>query len=385
MTPFWSPLPPETSLGLYIHVPFCRRACHYCDFYFTPRASLMEAYVEALQREIALYRPLLDSVCIGTVFIGGGTPSWLPESLWEKVWNTLYSLPTFQPEEITLEANPEDITSERIECWKSWGINRVSVGVQSLSSSVLQTLGRWHIPERAKKAVEVIVKQGIPSWSVDLIFGVPGQSLKEWEEDLNYFVSLRTPHLSLYGLTIEPRTVLFKKLHKKRIAPVEDEEYREMYLLAHQILSAAGYNWYEISNWALSGYECKHNWRYWLRKPYLGLGPSAHSFVPEKRWWNKKPIQLYMEALDKGEWPYEKVESLTRKDKLIETWITQFRTRVGISLSKLEVEKQEVITHLTKWEMQKWLRREDDTLVLTPEGALMMDYMVECVLRYLPD
>lgn len=330
------PLPVGETWGLYVHVPFCRKACHYCDFYFTPRSSLMEAYVEGLLAEMDLYSPWLGAARIETVFFGGGTPSWLPIPMLERIFRRLESFSTFSPHELTLEANPEDITLEKLSAWRTLGITRLSVGVQSFSPAVLRTLGRWHRPGQAQRAVEAVAQAGFASWSVDMIFAVPGQSWETLQADIAFVVEREGPHLSFYGLTLEPRTVLYKKHQQGRFTAVEEETYTMQYEALQAYLRAKGFQWYEVSNWARPGHECQHNWRYWLRRPYLGLGPSAHSYVPEVRWANRASLSGYLQAVERGEFPWEFQEELTAEQVELEVWITGLRTRWGVEWAWVE-------------------------------------------------
>jgi len=290
----------------------------------------MEAYVEALLTEIELYRPLLEATRIETVFFGGGTPSWLPIPLLERIFRRLERLTTFAPQELTLEANPEDLTLEKLGAWRALGITRLSVGIQSFSPAVLRTLGRWHRPGQAQKAIQAVTQMGWTRWSADLLFAVPGQSWQTLQADIDFLVSEGVPHLSFYGLTLEPRTVLYKKYQRGRFPAVDEEAYVEQYEALHAYLKEKGFEWYEVSNWARPGHECQHNWRYWLRRPYLGLGPSAHSYVPEVRWANRANLLSYLEEVERGELPWAFWEALTPEQIELEVWMTGLRTRLGV-------------------------------------------------------
>jgi oxygen-independent coproporphyrinogen-3 oxidase len=328
----------------------------------------MEKYVDALLIEMHLYEPLLSAAPIETVFLGGGTPSWLPEALLERVFNTLRSLSDYKPIEVTLEANPEDITAEKVAFWKGIGITRLSVGVQSFSSKVLATLGRWHRPEHAQKAVATIAKADFSSWSVDLIFGVPGQYTKEIQADLDFLLSLNIPHISTYGLTIEPRTVLYKKFKRGHFKNISDDIFAEQYLFIHSYLESRGFTWYEISNWAREGFESHHNWRYWTRRPYIGLGPSAHSYIPERRWSNVDKLNLYISSLlDQRKLPIAFEETLTPDQISLEKTMTYLRTRIGIP-------KEWIISDKSyKYIDKKMLTERNGRLSLRPQGALLID------------
>lgn len=323
---------PQGPLGLYIHIPFCRKACHYCDFYFTVRASLMPAYVERLCEEIAWWRPWLTYQPIQTAYFGGGTPSWLPPRLLEAIAAKLKALPTFSPVEWTLEVNPEDVSPQNLLFWKQLGITRLSVGVQSLDENVLRTLGRPTTLPETYQALETIAACGWPNWSVDLIFAVPGLTLSLMEKQLSYLTHvLKVPHLSLYGLTIEPRTVLYKKYQSGRFLPVSDDVYAEMYAYVSSYLANQGYKNYEISNWALPGYESKHNLIYWTGRPYIGLGPSAHSYIYPYRWWGIGSIQKYLYSYFSTQ--YE-IEYISPEKLRLEWWLLNLRLSNPIFLQK---------------------------------------------------
>ncbi|MDW8135130.1 MAG: radical SAM family heme chaperone HemW [Bacteroidia bacterium] len=387
MLPDWSSLSALSlqgqTLGLYIHVPFCRKACYYCDFYFTPRASLMEAYTEALLRELHLYRFLLDQAPIETVFLGGGTPSWLPQPLWDKIFRALHALPTFCPVEITIEANPEDITPALVHFWQNWGVTRISVGVQSLQPPLLRTLGRRHSPETALRAIDILADSALPSWNVDMIFAIPGQTLEDLQQDLEIITSKGTPHLSLYGLTIEERTVLYKKQRFRQFVPVDEDTYAEMYSQSHAFLERKGYTWYEISNWARQGHECQHNWRYWLRKPYLGLGPAAHSYIPEVRWHNPPALSHYLQKLlEENTIPASPITPLTPEEVREELWLTRFRTQAGIPTLML-THSQKGQSLFQDWLQRGWIREVSGRYVLSPSGALLSDSLILQVIHTL--
>jgi len=339
----------------------------------------MDSYVEALLLEIELYKPLLTAARIETVFFGGGTPSWLPSPLWEKIWRALSQLPTFSPIEVTLEANPEDISAEKLHFWKDLGITRISVGIQSFSEKVLQRLGRWHVPTQARRATELIAQASFPSWNADLIFAVPEQTTADLAEDLRYLVELGVPHLSLYGLTIEEGTALYKKYKRKIFEPVEDDIYTEQYLFIHDFLEEKGFIWYEISNWAQPGHECQHNWRYWLRRPYLGLGPSAHSYIPEMRWANVRHLPTYILALKEQKLlPWTMQEKLSKQAIWEEMWLTFLRTRAGMSLHVLyQASPESVHLKLSEWRAKGWLLLHEDRIKISKEGALFIDSMAK--------
>ncbi|MCS7162693.1 MAG: radical SAM family heme chaperone HemW [Bacteroidia bacterium] len=372
--------PLKDSLGLYLHIPFCRKACHYCDFYFVARPTLAEAYIEALTQEIALLAPLLTQVPIKTVFLGGGTPSLLPLNLLNRLWRSLEALPTFAPTEVSLEANPEDVNKPKLNGWKALGITRLSLGIQTFSEKFLAVLGRHHSLKESLEALTLIAQDSFYSWNLDLIFGMPEQRLEDFLEDLTQALHYNPPHLSLYGLTIEERTVLHKKLQRGRLRPIEDEVYAEMYLQAYAHLKSQGYEWYEISNWALPGHECAHNWRYWVGQPYVGLGPSAHSYIRPYRWFNSYNLRKYLEKLQRNELPMESFDRLGEREIVIETWLTGFRTRAGLPLEWIERHFPKAYPFIKSWQEKGWVIAQGGALVLSPEGALWSDYILRSLL-----
>ncbi len=368
---------PQGPIGLYIHVPFCRKACHYCDFYFTVRASLMPAYAEALSREIEWWRPWLSYQSIQTVYFGGGTPSWLSPALLERIVAALQALPTFSPVEWTLEVNPEDVSPQTIRFWQGLGITRLSVGVQSLEADVLRTLGRPTTVRQTYQALETLVAYGWKNWSIDLIFAVPGLTLAQMEKQLSYLIqALRVPHLSLYGLTIEPRTVLYKKYQARKFYPASEDDYVEMYTYVTDFLSHHGYIGYEISNWALPGYESRHNLIYWTGGAYIGLGPSAHSYIYPYRWWNHSSIQTYIASSRPA---FYDLEYISPEKFFLEWWLLNLRLSRPISLAKAyrntpsESRFGDFLVQMTD---SGFICMKSDSFFLTTTGRLLVDYLI---------
>ena len=263
--------------GIYVHVPYCRRICPYCDFYRKRAGKVPEEYILALIREIGYEA---DGGVINTVFFGGGTPSLLKPDQLGRILKALYRAYRMVPLEITLEANPEDVTPKNLRAWRSLGINRVSIGVQTFSERGLKVLGRWHTSEEGIRAILNALSYGFTT-NADLIFAYPGQTLREFEDDLLTLVKLGVQHVSAYALEFHERTLFGYYLRKGRFE--EREDLRDFYVLREEVLTGFGYRRYELSNFALPGYESIHNRIYWRREWYRGFGPSASSFIPEER------------------------------------------------------------------------------------------------------
>lgn len=284
---------------LYVHVPFCLRKCIYCDFASVPiDHSFAKSYVEALKKEIRLRGKgdVLDGI-----YIGGGTPTVLPETLLQDLLATIgESFGTNAPAEITVEANPDTVDGERLDLLLESGVNRLSIGVQSLNDIELNVLGRTHSAKRAIDAVADAQSAGFKNISIDLIYGIPGQKLKRWSETLNKAVELGVKHISAYELTVEKGTPLSFAIDKGQLQMPEDDLVADMFFYTIEALSGAGYAHYEISNYAVPGFECRHNLNYWRRGEYTGLGAGAHSFEDGVRFKNTPDIQRYIESVESG-------------------------------------------------------------------------------------
>ncbi len=372
---------PTEPIGVYIHVPFCRKACHYCDFYFSVRQSQMEDYVQALLSEISAWQPWLSAQAVRTVYLGGGTPSWLPPHLLEKILSTLRAHARWQPIEITLEANPEDITRQNLHFWQALGINRLSLGVQSFSDDILHLLGRKASASRTKKAIEEIKQADWANWSVDLIFAVPGQTIQGLEAELRYLSEVvQVPHISLYGLTIEPRTVLYKKYRRRQFEGIDDEIYAEMYLFIHDFLASYGYEHYEISNWAKPGVYGQHNLGYWEGRPYIGLGPSAHSYIFPYRWWNRPDLKFYVSRLGSVQGAGQvEGELIMPEMATLEWFILHFRLSREIPWAVMPLPQKSFSQFRAlaeTWAERGWVRLFAEGMQLLPLGWLWLDTLL---------
>ncbi|MGA0434346.1 MAG: radical SAM family heme chaperone HemW [Flavobacteriales bacterium] len=324
--------------GIYIHIPFCRTACHYCDFHFSTNHSTMNAMEDALLREIDLHLndDSTGDLDVSSIYFGGGTPSVFPSLGIKKI------VDRFQPylrncKEITLEANPEDITAEKLKQWQDLGISRLSIGIQSFDQSRLDWMNRKHSAREAEQAVLLAEKAGFQHLSVDLIYGIPDRS-NPFESEVSRLLSLPVDHVSAYILTVEQQTVYGSRVKKNlELAPDEDVVQRE-YTVLCEGLQTAGFNHYEVSNWAKPGGYAIHNQHYWSGLPYLGIGPGAHGFLEKTRFANvsnnRQYIQSVLSATEINELPRE-IENLTRADRYNETIMTGLRTKRGISLAQL--------------------------------------------------
>src|ERR1022692_1871049 len=283
--------------GIYLHIPFCRQACNYCNFHFSTSLLYKNDFVPALLRETVIQKEYLGKEALETVYFGGGTPSLLHVDDLKKIMETLHS--TFKIDyqaEITLEANPDDISTEKLKEWKALGINRLSIGIQSFFEEDLVWMNRAHNAQQAINSIKYAQGEGFSNITIDLIYGTPTLSNKHWKKNLEQAVGLDIPHLSCYALTVEPKTPLHKLIGQKKVADINADEQADQFLMLMDFLNAAGYEHYEISNFAKPGKKSRHNSSYWQGKKYLGLGPSAHSYNGIERRWNIANNNLYIQS-----------------------------------------------------------------------------------------
>lgn len=318
--------------GLYIHIPFCRHKCAYCDFFSSAgNFQYMERYINSIITEWDLRRSEIDKDPIKTLYIGGGTPSLLPLSLLAELLSHINQTVCLSSlSEVTLEANPEDISSENITDWKNIGINRISVGIQSFNPTSLSAIDRRHSPQASRKALSLLSDCGI-NYSADLIYCLPGQTLIGWEMELMELLSYRPPHFSSYLLSYEPGTRLFALKGKGLVMEASDTIAEKMFEILCHRADEAGYNHYEISNLAYPGMEAKHNSSYWNYTPYIGLGTAAHSFDGKLRRFNPSGIKKYIESLDSAQLYYQ-TEDETIENRFNDYLITSLRTVAGFSI-----------------------------------------------------
>lgn len=365
--------------GIYIHIPFCKQACHYCNFHFSTTLKLKDAFVKALIAEINLTHSYLDKEIIHTLYFGGGTPSILLADELRLIFEALKAKFVFADDnEITLEANPDDITDEKLQFWKSIGINRLSVGLQSFLNEELAWMNRAHTAEESLICIDKIIAAGFTNFSVDLIYGSPLLNDQNWKKNVDLLIKKQVPHISCYALTVEPKTALHKMIYLKKKENVDTEKQANQFLLLIDWLAAAGYEHYEISNFAMPGFRSKHNSSYWQGHKYYGFGPSAHSFNGDNiRRWNIANNALYIQSLQKNIIPYEE-EILTLTQQLNEYIMTSLRTMEGLDLNfvaekfgedySLKIQAQSL-----KYITAKKLETKNLKLILSKEGKLFAD------------
>ena len=364
--------------GIYIHIPFCKQACHYCNFHFSTHASMQNDFTAALLKEITEQARYLEGEQVETIYFGGGTPSLLSDPVLRKILTALYQTFPIGPDpEITLESNPDDMSSERLKNWKEMGVNRLSIGIQSFYSEDLAWMNRAHSAEQAIQALEDTRMTGFKQFSLDLIYGSPALTDEHWVQNLNRALSFQPPHISCYALTVEPRTALHKMIQMKKSADIQPEQQAAQFLMGMEILQGSGYEHYEISSFAKPGQRSRHNSAYWQSKKYLGLGPSAHSFNTVSRQWNIANNALYIKALNGGQ-PYFESEVLQPRDRLNEYIMTSLRTSEGLSLhwvgNSFGLEKAEKLEAAADRYIQlRQMKNLGGNLVLTGQGKLYAD------------
>lgn len=323
--------------GLYFHIPFCRKACTYCDFHFSTSLDQRAAMLEAMWRELDQRAKEIDDE-VGTLYFGGGTPSLLaPEEVAAFIDWTKHHFRVEPNAEVTLEANPDDISEERLAAWKAIGITRISLGTQSFRNERLRFMGRAHDADQALKSIDLIAKAGFASWTIDLIYGLPQMTLAEWDEQLTIALDHGMPHLSAYCLTVEPRTALAHNVAKGVVSMPADDDQSAQFDRTMERMEAVGLDHYEISNFGKPGHWSRHNNAYWEGVPYLGIGPSAHSFNGQERRWNVANNAKYIAAMSKGE-GFSEREVLTAAQRTNEALLTGLRMSAGVPIARLEVD-----------------------------------------------
>jgi oxygen-independent coproporphyrinogen-3 oxidase len=321
--------------GLYIHVPFCETKCGYCDFYSLTSLSDIPKYIKAILEEMSLYGHVFK--CFDTIYIGGGTPSLLsPAALSEMLTQARNTFSIADDAEITVEVNPGDVHLPFLTSLRQMGVNRLNIGIQSFDDDILRFLDRRHTCEQAIHSIEQARAAGFDNIGLDLIYGIPDQSLLSWKDTLSRALSFEPEHLSCYQLSLENDTPLGRRHQNGELTLPYEDEQAELFMMTSDILTGAGYLHYEVSNFAREE-RCKsrHNQKYWRHIPYLGLGPAAHSFFAEKRWWNHRSVKQYLFDLREGKRPVEGAEQLTPSQQRLETFFLSLRTKEGIPLQQV--------------------------------------------------
>ncbi|WP_282085643.1 radical SAM family heme chaperone HemW [Aquimarina algiphila] len=364
--------------GIYIHIPFCKQACHYCDFHFSTSMKKKDEMITALCDEIRLRKSEIDpNENIETIYFGGGTPTVLSIEELTRIIEVIYkNYSVIQNPEITVEANPDDLTEEKIKLLSSSDVNRLSIGIQSFFQEDLQLMNRAHNANEAKECL-AMASRYFENISIDLIYGIPNMSIDQWKQNIQVAMDFKAPHISCYALTVEPRTALKKLIQNGKIEPVSDELAQEHFEILVDTLENRGFVHYELSNFGKPGYFSKNNTAYWKGKNYLGIGPSAHSFNGKQRSWNINNNIKYIKALQQQQIPRE-VEDLSKTDRYNEYIMTGLRTIWGVSLQKIEHEFGEKHKEYLMKQAQKHIDKhllfiDDDTLLITKKGKFLSD------------
>lgn len=367
--------------GIYIHIPFCKKRCIYCDFYSTTDNRLTERYIEILERELLSRIDEIGKEEVSTIYIGGGTPSQLSLAQLSHLVNTLRCVINFEKVgEFTIEVNPDDVTFEYMKGCRELGINRVSMGIQSFVDAELAAINRRHNSNQGVEAVKIMRSVGFDNISIDLIYGLPLQTLDTWRYSVEEAIKLDVPHISCYNLSYEEGTLLYKKRECGEIIECKEEDCIKMYEILIEKLNAAGYLHYEISNFCKPNCFSRHNSNYWNLTPYLGLGASAHSYDGKVRRYNPSSIHDYMKQVEDCGHAYEE-EQETRWEKYNEYIMIGLRTMWGVSLSKVkdlfgEHLYKHLINESSKFITSGELKKENDGITLTEKGIMITDYVV---------
>ena len=367
--------------GLYVHIPFCKSRCIYCGFYSTIGLDLRQQYVEALCKEMEMEREKGErkNEKLKTIYLGGGTPSQLTTEQLRQLFYNIYKVYGHDAEEITIEMNPDDVTDTYAEALPELGINRVSMGAQTFDNARLKFLHRRHRAEQVEQAVKRLRKAGIQNISIDLMYGFPDETLEDWKQDIKKALTLNVEHISAYCLMIEECTVLYERVksEKVKVKNDKDEELeRQMYELLIDQLTQAGYEHYEISNFARQGYRSRHNSSYWHDVPYIGLGAAAHSYDGACRSWNVADIRQYIAAIERGERPAE-YETLDEDMRYNDRVTVALRTSDGLDLTTLsEKHRRYCLKEAQRYLSDGLLRLDDNRLVLTRKGLFVSDMIM---------
>jgi oxygen-independent coproporphyrinogen-3 oxidase len=366
--------------GIYIHVPFCLSKCRYCDFYSITQLNRITDYASGLLLEMAMICP--DFPQPDTLYFGGGTPSLLPTRILAEIIERAVSYWGLSTDaEITMEMNPAAMTPKAMQTLKDLGINRLNIGVQSFSQENLSFLGRIHSAALALKMAASARQAGFDNLGIDMMFGLPGQTVSQWEKDLRQAVHLSPEHLSCYILSYEPGTPLFESMQSGRISRLHDHIVADQFRLTHTLLAASGYEHYEISNFAQNGFQSRHNRKYWNHTAYLGLGPAAHSYQHPLRWWNHRSLDHYLETIQKGRRPIQAKECLTETQQLIEALYLGLRQSDGIDLASIEKRFLHLFSEDFQAQLQQLIQQgrmvmEGGRWRLTLEGMLQSDHII---------
>lgn len=378
------------QISIYVHFPFCEQKCRYCDFYSITDETKKLDFIEQLCRELYLSQSKFgDYKNVNTIFFGGGTPSTFSARKLEKVINRIASYYNISEcTEFTIECNPGTIDLEKLRDYKSLGINRLSLGVQSLNENTLRFLGRIHTANQSMEIIKIAQKAGFDNLSIDMIFSVPGQSINSYVSDLKYIVELDAPHISTYNLTYETGTPLHNDLINQKFKPQSQDDDAEFYLRTIDLLGNFGYEHYEISNFAKPGFSCKHNLNYWIGGSYLGFGPAAHSYFENTRTANIANLNKYLSYLKNNELPVDFVENLSYKDIIYEKILLGLRCE-GVDnkefINNYNINLFDIIKYFYNGNIEKYFLYKYDIIRLTKEGKLYCDEITSRIFSLLDD
>ncbi|WP_412469380.1 radical SAM family heme chaperone HemW [Pedobacter sp. KLB.chiD] len=365
--------------GIYIHIPFCKKACHYCDFHFSTSLKYADEMVEAICKEIKMKKDRTNGQ-VGSIYLGGGTPSILPEAALQKIFDVIHH--TFSVNagaEITIETNPDDLTAQKLKELKKLPVNRFSVGIQSFYDEDLIWMNRAHQAKDAEDCIKRSQDAGFENLTLDLIYGYPLLTDHKWLNNIQKATELEVPHISAYALTVEPRTALAHAIKNKKQSPPNDNQSAAQFIMLMKKLADAGFEHYEISNFAKPGHYAVHNTNYWKGVDYIGIGPSAHGFNGQNRYMNPANNALYLETLGQNKLP-EVVEELSLNDRFNEYIMTSLRTMWGTDLQKINYDfgvdfLEETKHNLKNFEDKNWLLIEGDNIYLSQNGKLFADHI----------
>lgn len=371
----------ENKAGIYIHIPFCRKACHYCNFHFSTSLQQKAAFLQALHKELEEQKSYLQNKSIQSIYFGGGTPSVLSQEELAAIMEIVHT--TYHVDanaEITLEANPDDINKTYLQALKSIGINRMSVGIQSFYERDLVWMNRSHTAEQAEKCLQLIADAGFKKITADLIYGIPMLSHSEWITNINKVIQFGVNHISCYALTVEPKTALQHFIATGKSVGISDQHSAEQFAILTEQLNAHGFEHYEISNFAKNGAYALHNSSYWLGNHYLGVGPSAHSYNGIERKWNIANNALYIQAVE-HKLPYYETETLTVIQQMNEHIMTSLRTMWGLDLNRFkqqfgEAHTNTLLHNIQTAENKKLLITNDNIVTISPDGKFLADGII---------
>jgi oxygen-independent coproporphyrinogen-3 oxidase len=370
----------KSMAGIYIHIPFCKKACTYCDFHFSTSLKYVDEMTDAICAEIIMKKERLAGQQIGSIYFGGGTPSVLPAAALRKIFDTLIQhFSIAHDAEITLEANPDDLDAKKLSEFRQFPINRFSIGIQSFFNEDLIWMNRAHNASEAETCIKRSQDAGFENLSIDLIYGYPLLTNDKWLRNINKAVELETPHISAYSLTVEPKTALADAIRRGKQIPLNDEQSADQFEVLIEKTGLAGFEHYEISNFAKPGQYAVHNTNYWRGVPYLGIGPSAHGFDGTNRYLNIANNATYLSLLTAGKLA-ETVEELNQYDRFNEYIMTALRTMWGVDLTQInnaygKFFVNDTLKNIKPFIERNWLQQQENILRLTPDGKFFADYV----------